>query len=51
MREIGAKTDFRYLPGKTHFDLYARGDDKEALIKDIAWEMYAVARPDAKRSR
>jgi S-formylglutathione hydrolase FrmB len=51
MREIGAKTDFRYLPGKTHFDLYVRGDDKEALIKDIAWEMYAVARPDAKRLR
>ena len=50
MREIGAKTDFRYLPGKTHFDLYARGDDKEALLKDIAWEMYLVARPNAKRT-
>ena len=49
MRDIGAKTDFRYLPGKTHFDLYERGDDREALLKDIAWEMYAVARPGAKR--
>jgi hypothetical protein len=49
MRDIGAKTDFRYLSGKTHFDLYARGDDREALLKDIAWEMYAVARPEAKR--
>jgi len=49
MREIGAKTDFRYLPGKTHFDLYQRGDDKEALLDDIAWEMYAIARPGAKR--
>ena len=41
MRAIGAKTDFRYLPGKTHFDLYERGDDKNALLKDNAWEMYA----------
>ncbi|THD37387.1 MAG: enterochelin esterase [Sphingomonas sp.] len=49
MRDIGAKTDFRYLPGKTHFDLYERGADKEALLKDIAWEMYAVARPGSKR--
>ena len=40
MRAIGAKTDFRYLPGKTHFDLYERGADKKALLKDIAWEMY-----------
>ncbi|MBN8814356.1 MAG: enterochelin esterase [Sphingomonas sp.] len=49
MRNVGARTDFRYLPGKTHFDLYVRGDDRDALLKDIAWEMYAVARPDAKR--
>ncbi|HEX4693339.1 alpha/beta hydrolase [Sphingomonas sp.] len=49
MRSLGAKTDFRYLPGKTHFDLYERGGDKQALLKDIAWEMYAVARPGSKR--
>jgi len=50
MKALGAKTDFRYLPDKTHFDLYERGGDKEALLKDIAWEMYAVARPGAKRA-
>jgi S-formylglutathione hydrolase FrmB len=49
MKGLGAKTDFRYLPGKTHFDLYERGGDQMALLKDIAWEIYAVARPKSKR--
>ena len=49
MKGLGAKTDFRYLPGKTHFDLYEAGGDYAALNKAIAWEMYAVARPGAKR--
>lgn len=44
---IGAS--FTYLPDKTHFDLYERGGDKMALMKDNAWAMYAVARPGAKR--
>jgi hypothetical protein len=42
---LHAKSDFRYLPDKTHFDLYAEGDDRQALLKKIAWEMYAKARP------
>lgn len=45
---LGAKADVRFLPGKTHFDLYAEGDDRRALMKKIAWEMYAVARPGSK---
>ena len=49
MKSVGAKTDFRYLPGKTHFDLYAKDGDYSWLNKEIAWEMYAVARPGAKR--
>jgi S-formylglutathione hydrolase FrmB len=49
MNAVGAKTDFRYLPGKTHFDLYERAGDQMALLKDIAWEMYAIARPGSKR--
>ena len=49
MRSLGAKADFRYLPGKTHGDLFVRDGDKEALLKDIAWEMYATARPGSKR--
>ncbi|MBB3835980.1 S-formylglutathione hydrolase FrmB [Xanthomonas arboricola] len=42
---LGAKSDFRYLEGRSHFDLYKEGDDSNALMKKIAWEMYAVARP------
>lgn len=49
LEKLGAKPDFRYIPGKTHFDLFTRGEDRDALLKDIAWEMYAVARPGAKR--
>jgi S-formylglutathione hydrolase FrmB len=45
---LGAKADVRFLPGKTHFDLYAEGDDRRALMKKIAWEMHAVARPGSK---
>ena len=50
MAKARIKADFTYLPDKTHFDLYVRGDDKMALMKDNAWAMYAVARPGAKRS-
>ncbi len=49
MKMLGAKTDFRFVPGKTHFDLYERGGDPSALLQDIGWEMYAVARPQSKR--
>jgi hypothetical protein len=28
MKGLGARTDFRYLPNKTHFDLYDVGDDR-----------------------
>lgn len=44
---LGAKADFQFLPDRTHFDLYAIGDDKQALLKRITWEMYAVARPQS----
>lgn len=49
MKALGARADFTYLPDKTHMDLYERGGDKQALTKDIAWAMYAVARPGSKR--
>ena len=48
MDSVGAKTDFRFLPGRTHGDLYAIGEDRRALSRTIAWEMYKVARPGAK---
>lgn len=36
---------FRFLPGKTHNDLFAKDGDSLGLLKEIAWEMHAVARP------
>lgn len=45
---LGANAEVRFLPGKTHFDLGADGDDRHALMKQIAWQMYAVARPGSK---
>lgn len=45
---LGAKSEVRFLPGKTHMDLYAKGDDRRALLRQIAWQMYAVARPGSK---
>ncbi len=42
---LGAKSEVRFIPGRTHFDLYTEGDDRSALLKKIAWEMYRVARP------
>jgi S-formylglutathione hydrolase FrmB len=44
---VGAKSDFRFLPDRTHFDLYKVGDNPHGLLNKIAWEMYAVARPEA----
>ena len=45
LNRLGAEAHFSYLPEKTHFDLYAIGQDREALFDRIAAEMYAVARP------
>lgn len=45
---LGAQAEVRLLPGKTHSDLYGEGDDRRALLKKIAWEMHAVARPGSK---
>jgi S-formylglutathione hydrolase FrmB len=48
MKGLGAKTDFRYVEGRGHFDLYNVGDDSWGLYKAIAWEMSALARPGSK---
>jgi S-formylglutathione hydrolase FrmB len=45
---LHAHAEFRFIPDRTHFDLYKKGDDNSALLKDISWAMYAVARPDSK---
>ena len=45
LEKLGANAHFTYLPGKTHGDLYEANGDRMALMKQIAKEMYAVARP------
>ena len=45
---LHARSDFRFLPNRTHGDLYTIGNDRLGLLKQISWEMYAVARPDSK---
>lgn len=50
MDGLGARSSFTYVPGKTHFDLFQRGDDRMALMRDIAWQMYAAARPGASKA-
>ena len=51
LESVGAKADVRFLPGKTHMDLYVANGDPDALTKQIAKEMYAVARPGAAAAR
>ena len=46
---LDAKAPFRFIDGRTHFDLFRTANDPMGLAKDIAWEMYAIARPTAKR--
>lgn len=48
---LGAKSRFTYVPGGTHGSIFTRNGDRNALITDIAWEMYARARPGAQRPR
>src|SRR5690625_3743499 len=44
---VGARAEVEFLPGKTHFDLFAKGDNRHWLMQQIAWAMYHHARPDA----
>ena len=48
MKALGAKTDFRYVEGRGHFDLYVMGEDRWGLYKTMAAEMYSRARPRLK---
>ncbi len=45
---VGAKAEVEFLPGKTHFDLFAKGKNRHWLMQQITWAMYHHARPDAK---
>ncbi|HET8553422.1 MAG TPA: alpha/beta hydrolase-fold protein [Rhodanobacteraceae bacterium] len=45
---VGAKAEVEFLPGKTHFDLLAKGKNRHWLLQQITWAMYHHARPEAK---
>jgi hypothetical protein len=49
LQVLGADADFYWMEGRTHGNLDRIGDDPQALEKKIAWEMWAVARPDSPR--
>jgi S-formylglutathione hydrolase FrmB len=42
---LHAKSDIRFIRDRTHFDLYVIDKDRQGLLKQISWQMYAVARP------
>ena len=44
---LGAKAEVRFIPGRSHFDLFREGDDEWGLLKRIAWSMNRIARPAA----
>lgn len=44
---LGAKARVTFIDGRTHSDLNRIGDDPNGLEKQIAWAMWAVARPDS----
>ena len=48
LKSLGATASFTFVPGGTHFNLDRIGEDPMGLEKKIAWEMYAVARPESK---
>ncbi len=44
---LHARASFHFLPNRTHFDMYRIGKDRDGLLKQISWQMYAIARPDS----
>jgi hypothetical protein len=49
LHRLGARATVTFLPDRTHFDLFQQGTEQFGLMRDIVWEMYAVARPGARR--
>lgn len=49
LRRLGARSTITFLPDRTHFDLFQQGNDRFGMMRDIVWEMYAVARPGVRR--
>lgn len=48
LRRHAIRSQFTFLPGRSHFNVYADRDDRYALFDEIAAEMYHVARPNGR---
>jgi hypothetical protein len=49
LQVLGADADFFWMEGRGHGNLDRIESDPNGLEKKIAWEMWAVARPDSPR--
>jgi S-formylglutathione hydrolase FrmB len=49
LQVLGADADFYWMEGRGHGNLDRIDEDPNGLEKKIAWEMWAVARPDSPR--
>jgi S-formylglutathione hydrolase FrmB len=45
---LGAHARITFIPDRTHFDLFEQPGDPTGLMRDISWEVYALARPRAR---
>lgn len=45
LNKLNGDPHFTYIPGRTHFDLYKVGDDRNALFDTIGEQMWETARP------
>jgi hypothetical protein len=48
LKTLGAKYEFTWMEGRNHGTLDRIDDDPNGLEKKIAWEMWAIARPDSR---
>ena len=46
----GLRAEFRFVPDRTHFDLYRTADDPRGLEKEIFWAMYGSVMQVAPRT-
>jgi hypothetical protein len=46
---LGLRASYTYRPGRTHFDLLEQDGNRSALMRDITWAMYAIARPNVRQ--
>ena len=45
LNRLDGESQVTFLPGRSHFNVYAVGADRYPLFDQIAAEMYQVARP------